>query len=291
MATNDPEFYQSPKFTPEPPMAAPHQRGCFFYGCIIASVLALLVAIMLALVTYLGFRFLNQAVEEYTATAPRELPKSEMPAEKREALKERVEAFRKAVHAGSPIEPLELTSDDLNALIEESPELKGKVYIKIEGREIKGQVSFPLDAFANVPLLGMFKGRYLNGEAALKASLEDGVLLVTLDSFEVNGKSQPENVMTNLRQQNLAKDAFNDPKAAAMLRKLESLEVKDDKVILKVRAKPEASTGAGTKKDLPADVLAPAAKPDQPKTEPVKLESREPKVPPPNAPKADSRPQ
>ena len=60
MATNDPEFYQSPKFTPEPPMAAPRQRGCFFYGCIIASVLSVLVAILLAIGSYLLYRTLNQ---------------------------------------------------------------------------------------------------------------------------------------------------------------------------------------------------------------------------------------
>lgn len=269
MATNDPEFYQAPKFTPEPPMAAPRQRGCFFYGCIIASVLALLVATMLAMLAYFAYRGFNQLVDQYTATAPRELPTSEMAPEERQAIKDRVAAFGKAVEAGAPTEPLELTSDDLNALIAENAKLKGKIHVKIEGKEIKGQISYPLDDFAKVPLLGMLKGRYLNGEAALKASLEDGVLFVTLDSFEVNGKSPPENVLTNLRQQNLAKDAFDDPKAAATLRKLESLEVKDGKIIIKVRAKPGAATGADTKKDLPSDVLAPAEQPDQHKTEPA----------------------
>ena len=68
-----------------------------------------------------------------------------MPAEQRQVLKDRVEAFRKAVEAGTPTEPLVLTSDDLNALIEENPDLKGKIYVKIEGDEVKGQVSIPLD--------------------------------------------------------------------------------------------------------------------------------------------------
>jgi hypothetical protein len=272
MATNDPEFYQSPKFTPEPPMALPRQRGCFFYGCIIASVLALLVAILVAIGVYFGLRLLNQAVEEYTGTAPRELPKVEMPPEKRQILMDRVEAFNKAVDGGVPTEPLELTSDDLNALIEENPDLKGKIYVKIEGKEIKGQVSLPLDAFANVPLLGMFKGRYLNGEAAFKASLDDGFLLVRLDSIEVNGKSPPENVMTDLRRQNLAENYLKDPKNAARLRKLESLEVKDGKIILKVRAK--AAGSPTTKKEVPDDVPAPASsaatKAEPAKTEPPK---------------------
>ncbi len=43
--SHDPEFYQSPKFSPDKAEAPPRQRGCFFYGCIIASVLALLMLI------------------------------------------------------------------------------------------------------------------------------------------------------------------------------------------------------------------------------------------------------
>ena len=56
----------------------------------------------------------------------------------------------------------------------------------------------------------MFRGRYLNGEADLKASLEDGVLIVTLASFEVNGKKAPEEFMTEVREQNVAKDFYKD---------------------------------------------------------------------------------
>ena len=146
MSTNDPEFYQAPKFTPEPPQALPKQRGCFFYGCIIASILAVLMAILLAVVAFFAIPLRSTSWSTSTPPpTPRELPKVEMPAEQRQALKDRVEAFRKAVEAGTPTEPLVLTSDDLNALIEENPELKGKIYVKVEGDEVKGQVSIPLD--------------------------------------------------------------------------------------------------------------------------------------------------
>ena len=79
------------------------------------------------------------------------------------------------MEAGTAIEPLVLTSDDLNALIEENPELKGRIYVKVEGDEVKGRVSFPLDKL-NCHCRWPFKGRYLNGEADLKASLFDGEL-------------------------------------------------------------------------------------------------------------------
>jgi hypothetical protein len=276
MATNDPEFYQSPKFTPEPPVAAPRQRGCFFYGCIIASVLALLMVILVAIGIYIGYQFLNRVVDQYTSTTPRDLPTVEMPPEKRQALKDRVDAFKKAVEAGTPTEPLELTSDDLNALIEEKPDLKGKVYVKIDGEKIKGQISIPLEKLR----LPMFKGRYLNGEADFKASLSDGVLIVTLDSVEVNGQRPPDQIMNDIRKQNMAEDFYKDAENAEMLRKVESLEVKDGKVILKVRAKGNGSSGGpAAKKELPGDVLAPPPS-NQPKAEPVKTETPKGKVEP-----------
>jgi hypothetical protein len=266
MSTNDPEFYQAPKFTPEPPQALPRQRGCFFYGCIIALVLAVLMAILLAVVGYFLYRTLNQLVDQYTSTTPRVLPKVEMPAEQVKTLKDRVEAFRKAVESGTPTEPLVLTSDDLNGLIEENPDLKGVIYVKLDGDQVKGQVSIPLDKLN----FGMVRGRYLNGEADFKASLSDGVLIVTIESVEVNGQKLPEQFITELRKQNVAKDAYKDEKTAQMIRKLESLEVKDGKIILKVRAKAgSAPDSTATKKDAPVEIVPPPSG-GAPKAEPSK---------------------
>jgi hypothetical protein len=274
MSTNDPEFYQAPKFTPEPPQVLPKQRGCFFYGCIIASILAVLFVILMGVIGFLGYRFLNQMVDQYTSTTPQQLPKVEMSAEQLKTLKDRVDAFQKAVEAGTPTEPLVLTSDDLNALIQEKPELKGVIYVKIEKDEVKGQVSLPLDKLN----FGMVRGRYLNGEADIKASLSDGVLIVTIESLEVNGQKLPEDAIKELRKQNVAKDFYKDEDAAKTIRKLESLEVKDGKIILKVRAKGGTSGDTTTtKKDVPIEVVAPpsdaATKAEAPaKAEPPKTD-------------------
>jgi hypothetical protein len=266
MATNDPDFYQAPKFSPEPYGPPPRQRGCFFYGCIIASILAVLMLILVAVIGFVAYRALNQLVDQYTSTQPRDLPKVEMPAEERAALKDRVEAFRKAAEAGTPIQPLVLTSNDLNALIEENEQLKGKIYVSVEGDKLKGQISLPLDLLK----LSMVRGRYLNGEADLKASLQEGVLIVTLDSIEVNGQRPPEEFLTQMRQQNLAKDVYKDSKHSEMIRKLESLEIKDGKIILKVRTRPaDEKKSAAAQKTLPVEVVAPSpAEPARPEASP-----------------------
>jgi hypothetical protein len=270
MATYDPEFHEAPKFAAES-SEPPRQRGCLFYGCIIASILAVLVVIAIGLMAFFLYRFAGRMVEEYTATAPRELPKVEMPAEQRQAVRQRFDTFCKAADAGTATEPLVLTSDDLNALIEENPDLKGRIYVTIEGNKLKGQISFPLEKIMDV---GMLRGRYLNGEADLKASLSEGVLIVTLDSIEVNGKRPPKQFLEQLRQQNWAKDAYKDPKNAERIRKFESLEIKDGKIIIKLRAKPATPSGApATKKELPDKVIAPPPESDQPKSEPPKAKA------------------
>ncbi len=122
----------------------------------------------------------------------------------------------------------------------------------------------------------MLKGRYLNGQADLKASLFDGELIVHLDALEVNGKKVPDEFMTELRKQNIAKDAAKDKKFAEMLRKVESLEIKDGKIILKVRAKPAGSSTGTAKAPTPVEVVP--SKNGQPKPEPLKDSTPAPKA-------------
>lgn len=256
MATHDPEFYNAPKYAPETPPVVAKQHGCFFYGCIIASILAVLFLILVGVIGYFSYRFATRMVEQYTSTSPREIPTVEMPEADREALKKRFEDFRKAVNEGTPTDTLVLTSDDINALIEDDADLKGKVHVKIEGDEVKAEISIPLEKIG----LAMLRGRYLNGEADVKASLVNGVLIVTLDSVEVNGKPFPEEFMQPLREQNLAKDMYKDQKNAEMLRRLEKLEIKDGKIILRVRAKAGAPAGkASENTKVPVKVTAPPA--------------------------------
>ena len=253
MASYDPEFDHAPKFSPEYDDSRPRQRGCFFYGCVIASVLAVLLIIALAVLAFVFMRFFSGLVEEWTSPAPVELPRVQVSEQERKSVRERVDAFRKALEDGTATDPLVLTSDDLNALIEEDSNLRGRLFARVEGDKLKAQISLPLEMLK----IGMLKGRYLNGEAELKASLSAGLLVVILDSLEVNGKRPPEKFLAELRKQNLAKDAYDNPDNAAMIRRFESLEIKDGKIILKphIRAKPTAE---------PAQPQSPATTPSPP---------------------------
>lgn len=133
--------------------------------------------------------------------------------------------------------PLELTTPEINALIRKhAPYLRDRVFIAIEGEQIKGQVSLRL-ADLPIPFVRRWtRGRYLNGSASFRASFEGGVLIVTLESLEVRGSAVPELVMEEIRKENLAKDLYKDPKHAELLarlgRKVERIEVKDGRILV-----------------------------------------------------------
>ncbi len=189
MSSSKAGSYDSRDVAPPIDDEPPRQRGCLFYGCLISAILAVLLMIAIGLFFFFMYRWVGQIVNEYTATAPRSLPTVEVPAEERQTIEQRVARFRDALDKGEATEPLVLSSDDLNVLIEDRPEFKGKFFVTIDKDMLKGKVSIPLD---DLPAFGLTQGRFLNGEAEIKAFLRDGILVITLQSLEVNGKKLPE---------------------------------------------------------------------------------------------------
>ncbi len=175
---------------------------------------------------YRGMKgFISGMADKYTYTTPLELPSVDVPNEEAEAVLERVAIFTEALRQNSQPSALMLTSQDINVLIQRHPDwthLAGKVYVTIEEDRILGQTSIPLGDFG-----AMFEGRYLNGSAVFRLDMSAGRLLVFIDSVEVGGETLPEEVMSVLRVKNLAEDVNQDPEAAAIIQKLDSITVRD----------------------------------------------------------------
>jgi hypothetical protein len=213
--------------------AAKPRRGCFFYGCITG--LVLLVIVLGALMV--GLHYVRKMVNQFTDAQPMELPTVQMPQEEIDKLKQRFEAFQKAVREQRPTEPLILAADDINALIASGPkrpDLKGKLYVGLEGDQVKGEVSVPLREIG----LGMFKGRYLNGSATFNLSFTNGMLWVAPQTIIVKGRPVPEMYMQEIRKQNLAASLANEPAAVAVLQGLQEIQVKDGKLVAVPKEKP-----------------------------------------------------
>ena len=261
--SGDPMYDKPATFSPEGPAKTP--RGCFFYGCITLIVLSVIGLLALGAAAYTAYYYYNKLLQEYTATAPIALPPLTITEEDRKAIDDRWKGFQEAADRGEPAE-LVLTANDINALISENEALKGTVYISIEGSEIGGQVSFPLSKLG----IPGGAGRYFNGNAKFTVSLEDGYLEAFIKSIEVNGKTPPDDVLKQLGSQNILKDVKFENETRDKMRKIESLTVKDGKIILKSRAKKadgdapkETPAAEGPKKEeTPADAPkteAPAA--------------------------------
>jgi hypothetical protein len=60
----------------------------------------------------------------------------------------------------------------------------------------------------------------------------DGDLKVVLNSLEVDGKSLPIQMLTMLRDFNFAQDANKDPKVRRSLERVESIVVRDGKLVI-----------------------------------------------------------
>ncbi len=210
----------------------PKKRGCFFYGCLSCIILSLVVVLL----GYLLFRYIGNRVLEFTDTKPMLLESVQVSPAQLQVLQKRLADFTKALNEQKEATELRLTAEDLNALIANEPSckaLKNKLFVIIDGDRIQGKVSWPLD---NFPFLKL-KGRYANGLATFRVSLEKGNLHVTMDDLQVNGKSLPGNVLSQIKTRNLAEDVQNDPKNAEEIRKFESIQIKDGAVILKNKVK------------------------------------------------------
>ena len=207
--------------------AAKPGRGCFFYGCITG--LVLLVIVLGALMV--GLHYVKKMVNQFTDARPMELPTVRMSQGEIDKLKQRFEAFQQAVREKRPMKPLVLAADDINALIASGSEreaLKGKFYVSLEGDQLKSEVRMLLREMG----LRMFKGRYLNGSGTFNLSFHNGVLSITPQTIIVKGKPLPEVYMREIRKANLAGKLAAEPDAAAVLRGLENIQIKEGKLVV-----------------------------------------------------------
>ncbi len=258
------------------------ERGCLFYGCLIAVIIAVLTVVAVGVAGYMGYRFVAKMVTENTEPTPIDLPETEMPEEELKALTDRWEGFRTALKDDQPTEEIDLTADDINALISQNPDLKGRVHVDIQGDKIQAKLSIPVD-FLGPP----GKGRFFNAEGELKASLDDENLVVKLVSAKIKGKELDSNFMASIQGQNLAKDMGNSKENRAFIAKFDQIKVKDGKVIIIPRKKTGSAKEDETKKvDEPAEAKKelepsePPAEKAKPEVEKAKPEVEKAPIPP-----------
>src|SRR5690349_15447244 len=83
--------------------------GCLFYSAILA--------VVILLGGYLGLLVAKRFINQLTDPAPAQLPTAQLPETQMFQLHDRMETFSEAVRDGETTPPLEISADELNALI------------------------------------------------------------------------------------------------------------------------------------------------------------------------------
>lgn len=207
-------------------------RSFLFY---LAVAVGILLLSSLAAVLGLGL-YARGLIIANTDAAPAALPPApEMTDAEYAELSKKVDAFREGLRSGGDIPELSLRASDINALIARrstsTDRVGDMVRVAIAGDKIRADLTLPLDK-APLPLP---RGRFLNASASFDVSMKDGVLIVTADGLSLKGKPLAPALLSRLRSENLARDAYRDPKNAEALRRIGGIEIKDDVIVIKPR--------------------------------------------------------
>ena len=169
----------------EPP---PQQRGlgCFAKGCLILVVFFILLGLAFVGGTYFAAKYLRT---EYFSAHHDRLPFSQATVEEEEAVRARWDAFEKAAHANQAAR-IELSADDLNALIASEPKLHGNAYVTIEDNTAHVQLSMPLGKAR------WLTGRYINAQCSVQAAPSGKPEAALITSIIVNGRPVGEEFLS-----------------------------------------------------------------------------------------------
>jgi hypothetical protein len=208
---------QPPDFSPATP--AGKNRGCLFW--------ALVLAVVVAGGGYLAYRYaIDAIVIACSEPTPLDLGEPALSPAELGVMDGRLAAFVHAVRNKTPVEPLVLTGEELTALVVRIPEFRrlgGRARFSIGEGEIRGELSVPLERIG-------YPNRFLNGAAAFAVMLENGVLVIALRSVSLKGTPVPGWIVWMLRNRNLAKDLYEDPLAASLIARIESIEVGNGRI-------------------------------------------------------------
>jgi hypothetical protein len=208
------------------------KRGCLFWGGIVASIMLLLICFGM----FLGYKYAKHLIDEYTDATPMTLPTVNLSSDEIDRLRNRIAEFSRAVDEHRTAGPLVLTTDEVNALImtsKEAEQIRGHVYVGLDGDQVKAQVSIPGEKFGFRPL----RGRYLNGTGTLKVAFVDSELHVDVDALTVKGKPLPDSFMQHIRVVNFAEQFNQDPNFKTAMDKLQDIQIKDSKLIITPKKK------------------------------------------------------
>jgi hypothetical protein len=210
----------NPNWIEPPPRSRPQGMGCFAKGCLI---LAVFLSVLFAAFVVGSIYAVRHLRTTFFATQNIELPPNNSAPEDQQLALAHWKIFERSARAHMPAR-IEMTADEINALIAGDPDLRGKAYVTLVGNVGRLQVSVPLDS-------RWFRGRYVNGECEVTASSDGDPRYARITNVLVNGNPVPEEALRfrgpfTLRRYIDEWSQTND---------LKTFEIRDGKVILETK--------------------------------------------------------
>jgi hypothetical protein len=215
---------------------APPRRkglGCFARGCLILLVFAIVLAIAGFAGLYWGLHrhsalFYGSywlAKTRSLAQTPTPVPEFSAPDQQFQLVRERWQDFEQKTRASQPAE-IELSADDINALIATTEGLRGKVFASIDGNQLRLQVSVPIGGVLGRP------GYYFNGDVIIELKGAQSLDNPQFSRITINGDQVPTDFLDWKYRSRQLREYLADQGNAY---EIGTMEIRDGKVILRSR--------------------------------------------------------
>jgi hypothetical protein len=215
---------------------APPRRkglGCFARGCLTLLIFAIVLAIACFAGMYWGLHrhsalfygsywlAKTRSIAEAQSTVP-EFSGSDQQIQR---VRERWQDFEQKTRAGQPAE-IELSADDINALIATTENFPGKMFASIDGNQLRLQASVPIGGLLGRP------GYYFNGDVIIEPKGQQSLDNPQFSRITINGEQVPTDFLNWKYRSRQLRDYLTEQQNAY---DVGTIEIRDGKVILRSR--------------------------------------------------------
>jgi hypothetical protein len=215
---------------------APPRRkglGCFARGCLTLLIFAIVLAIACFAGMYWGLHrhsalFYGSywlAKTRSIGEAPAPVPEFSGSDQQIQRVRERWQDFEQKTRAGQPAE-IELSADDINALIATTGDARGKVFASIDGDQLRLQASVPIGEFLGRP------GYYFNGDVIIELKGVQSLDSPRFSRLTINGEQVPTDFLSWKYRSRQLREYLSERRNAY---EVGTIEMRDGKVILRSR--------------------------------------------------------
>ncbi len=215
---------------------APPRRkglGCLARGCLILLVFAIVLVVACFAGMYWGLHrhsalFYGSywlAKTRSIAEAPAPVPEFSASDQQIQRVRERWQDFEQKTRAGQPAE-IELSADDINALIATSEDVRRKVFASIDGNQLRLQASLPIGGVLGRP------GYYFNGDVVIELKGAESLDSPQFSRITINGEQAPTDFLNWKYRSRQLREYLAEQRNAY---DVDTIEIRDGKVILHSR--------------------------------------------------------